>query len=301
VTEVSASVMRGAGPIVDPAVLEALRGLPFRQFFTDADPRAMDPAILPRYLETFTEWIGHSHLNDVRGLSSFPFRKLTAGITQSFDDFFLRHHGRRIRILRGEYPYAKRVCTNWAFADDLAPGDALIISAPFSGTGGMHEEFVALLDCAVQRGVPVLVDCAFFGICRNLRVDLSHPSIESACFSLSKAFASGSFRAGIEFCRHNEGAAAAQNEWCYVPLLAAQIGVLLMEQFSPDYIFTKHRATQEAICRELDLQPTDTIIIGLGGEQYREYSIDAVVNRCCITPIFQQRIRAAAALPLASK
>lgn len=284
-------MMRGAGPIVDDEILTTIKNLPFSNFFCDTDYKSIDTKILSSYLNFLPEWIASSELNDVIGLEQFPFKRLTSGITQSFDDFFICHNQRTFKFFPGEYPYLRRFIKNWAFCDKLTKEDALIISAPFSATGEMHPEFYKTLEIATDIGIPVLVDCAFFGICKNLNLYLDYPCIESVCFSLSKAFGSGCFRSGIEFSKREGGSVATQNKWCYVQLLSAKIGLELAKIFPPDYIYKKYRPIQEDICKTFDLKPSNTVIFGIGGENFKYFDIDGIVNRCCITPSIKSYVK----------
>jgi hypothetical protein len=283
--------VRGAAPIIDEQVLDAIKHLPFETYFKINEPRTLSMGIRDAFLYAFKDWIASSKLNRIDGLECFPTRRLTAGVTQSFDDFFLRHCNRRIRVLRGEYPYVRHVVGKWEFMgdlsekDDLTESDAVIISAPFSGTGEIHPDFEEVLECCEKKKIPTLVDCAFFGICRGLSIRVDRPNVESVCFSLSKAFASGSFRSGIEFSRIASGSVWVQNDWVYLQLLNAQIGLDLMSRFSPDYIFNKYRGVQEAICEVHKLRPSETVIFGIDeNRRHEEFSIDDVFVRCCITP-----------------
>jgi hypothetical protein len=284
VTEIDRTmIMRGAGPIVDRTVLDTIIQLDFGSWFVDANPRSLPPAILDEYLDTFASWIAASRLNSITGLDAFPYHHLTSGITQAFDDFVVRHRARTIKYLPGEYPYIRRIVPEAQPLGMLEAGDAIAISIPFSATGHVHEETETVLEQASQLDVPVLIDCAFFGICQNVRIDVAYPCVESVCFSNSKAFASGNFRAGIAFSRHDTGILPVLNSWRYVHLLAAKVNMALMEKYSPDYIFEKYRGSQLAVCDALDLKPSDTVIFGIGKNEYDEFSMDGIINRCAIT------------------
>jgi hypothetical protein len=292
--------MRGAGPITDGEVVCSLKAIDFQRVFVDQTPYTIDPGFVPEYLDAFVSWITSSRINRVDGLDRFPFQRLTHGITQSLDNFILRNRARAIKYLPGEYPYAGQVAAGGSLLDgELQPKDALVLSAPFSATGTTHAQQDRLLRRASELKVPVLIDCAFFGICRNFFVDFSeYPCIETVAFSLSKAFSSGSFRSGIEFTRIDVDSVGIQNKWNYLPLLSAWAGLQLMGRFSPDYIFTKYRSAQEGVCETLRLIPSDTVIIGLGGDEYDDYSRDRTVNRCCIAVpirrVFDETVTASA-------
>lgn len=283
-------LMRGAVPIIDPAVLHHIQSLPFSTYFCDTDDKSMDTGIQAEYLSFLPKWIMSSKLNSVSGLDGFPFRRLIGGITQAFDDFFIRHHDRVFKFLRGEYPYLSKYVRHWDFLDDLTRKDAVVMSAPFSATGNMHPRFYEVLRIAENLDIPVLIDCAFFGITRNLDLRLNYRCIEAVCFSLSKAFGAGCFRSGIEFSKQNGGPASIQNEWIYVQLLSAKIGMETARVFSPDYITDEYMALQGEICTRFDLSPSDTVVFGLGDERFSYFDVDGIANRCCITPSIMEQI-----------
>jgi hypothetical protein len=285
-------LMRGAVPIIDPDILRHVQSLPYGSYFLDANDKSMDTGIQAEYLDAIPRWIASSRLNTVSGLGRFPMSRLVSGITQAFDDFYIRHHDRTFKFLRGEYPYLSKYVRAWDFVEDagLLRKDALVMSAPFSATGSMHPRFYETLELAQNLDVPVLIDCAFFGITRNLDLDLGYRCIQSVCFSLSKAFGAGCFRSGIEFTRQSGGPSAIQNEWIYVQLLSAKIGMEIARAFSPDHIPSRYRAWQEEICSEYGLAPSDTVVFGMGDERFKYFDIDGVANRVCITPSIKARI-----------
>jgi hypothetical protein len=287
-------LMRGAVPIIDPEIFEVIRTLPFKSFFTMENDKSMDTNIQAQYLEFFPSWVASSRLNTVRGLERFPLRRLTSGNTQAFDDFYIRYSDRVFRFLPGEYPYLSKYARRWEFVEEagsLSRKDVLVMSAPFSATGNMHPQFYELLRRAEDIDVPVFIDCAFFGITRGLELDLGFRCIQSVGFSYSKAFGAGCFRSGVEFSKQSGGPASIQNDWIYVQLLSAKIGMEIAAHYSPDYIPAKYRGLQERICSLHGLTPSNTVIFGLGDERFRYFDIDGVTNRVCITPSIAKQLR----------
>ena len=260
-----------------------------------ASEKGLDIGIQVEFLREIPHWIRSSKLNSINGLDRFPIRRLTSGITQAFDDFYIRYNERVFKFLPGEYPYLRRYVRRYELLTELTANDALVISAPFSATGHMHPRFYDLLRSADKLQVPVFVDCAFLGVTRNLDLDLNHRCVKSVGFSLSKAFGAGCFRAGIEFSRDEGGPSAVQNEWTYVQLLSAKICLDITRRYSPDYVPEKYRPFQEGLCREYGLQPSDTVLFGLGGDAFRFFDIDGAVNRVCLTPSIRSAFAAAAA------
>lgn len=255
-------------------------------------------SLLSEYCDIFRHWITSSELNTIKGLDQFPVTAFSAGTTETFDKFYLKHHGRRFRCFRGEYIYHKlsweQQGQKWAYLDDdsLCANDAVVVSLPFADTGNRHPSYTQeMLDRCHELGVPVLIDCAFFGICGNIDFDFSHPAITEVCFSLSKAFPVSTLRIGVRFSRSNDNdSLLIYNNTQYVNLLGAAIGIELMMQQHPDEIWTRYRQQQINWCLEYKLIASNTVIFGLdqhhGYDQYnRGYPHS---NRLCFAKYFNQ-------------
>lgn len=282
-----------ASPILDPEVLGVIRQTDLSRFFSADGYFTRVEETQRLFLSSMDQWISRSELNRIEGLNDFPARLLTAGTTQTFDDFYLRHSKRLIRYLPGEYPYHRDALRERGkpLSDDLRSGDALIISYPFAATGEENPRFRELLEQASKLDVPVKVDCAFFGVSSGMDLDLRHGCIESVSFSLSKPFVLGNVRVGIEYRREKTGPSAIQNDWYYTPSVGAVLGLRLMETFGPDFIFTKYRAAQESICAEMGLRPSKTVLFGLTErEEFAKFDRDGVINRCCLSALLRKRI-----------
>jgi hypothetical protein len=274
--------------VYDPEFTRALADLPWKDWFSRPNPlRCRED-----YLDCYLSWITKSKYNRFHGLESYAVRHLTNGTTQSFDESYYRYKSRRLRILRGEYAYHKRAFPNWHFVEDgpLESNDFLIVSVPFCSTGECPAKFYDLLDQAHHLNVPVIVDCAYFGTCHGVEVDLSHPGIENVCFSLTKGVGLGDIRSGIRFSRtEDDGPIAQQNRYNHTVLGAAKIGLYMMEQFSPDFIPGKYLEIQQQVCREVGLRPTPCMHLALGDDRWNQFNIDDRYNRLGIRELIKAR------------
>lgn len=250
--------------VYDFEFVKALRDLPWREWFEE-EGRPLD--CQGEYVDFYPKWIASSEKNKFTGLDHFPFRTLINGTTQCFDEAYFRYKERRLRIFRGEYAYHKRICTNFVFIEDepIKENDWVIVSTPFCSTGDVHPEFFNLLDQAHKKNVPVIVDCAFFGTCSGVNVDLSHPAITEVCFSLTKGLGMGDMRSGIRFSKTSDlYPIDQQNKFKHNVLLTARIGLYMMKKFGPDHIANKFLKHQESVCKDLGITPTPCMHIGLG-------------------------------------
>lgn len=255
-----------------------------------------DSTVLPQFISTYTQWIQSTKNNSVLGLEQFSTVAFSAGTTEAFDKFYLKHHDRRFRCLRGEYIYHvlswQQQHRPWAYLDDepLTPGDAVVISLPFADTGNCHEFYTKqFLDQCVELDVPVLLDCAFFGICGGVEFDFDHPAIQEICFSLSKTFPVSTLRIGVRYSRHNDGdSLLIYNDTQYINRFGAAVGTVLMNLQTPDETFDRYRSQQLHWCNIHSLAPSNTVIFGVDTQHcYDNHNRGSKhTNRLCFSKYF---------------
>lgn len=274
--------------VYDSQFWKALKTLPWQEWFNEQNPFRCRP----EYLAYYDQWIGTSKRNEIHGLKNFPIKHLINGTTQTFDEAYYQHSHRRLRIFKGEYAYHKRAFANWSFieSEPLSKSDFIIISAPFCSTGEKHPRMDEVLNEAYELEIPVLVDAAYFGTCTDLKIDLSHPSIESVSFSLTKGTGLGDIRSGIRYSKEkNNLPIAQQNDYDHTILAAARIGLYMMEKFSPDYIPDTYRDIQVEVCKMAQVQPTNCMHLALGGEAWNDFMIDGAYNRLGIRELVRAK------------
>ena len=259
-----------------------------------------DSTVLPNYLDAYRLWINSTTLNSVTGLDQYPVAAITAGTSESFDKFYLKHNGSRFRCFQGEYLYHRlswqhqRVTWRYLGDEPIRSGDAVVISLPFADTGDMHPLYnKQLLDQCQALNVPVLLDCAFFGICANIDFDFLHPAITDVCFSLSKTFPVSTLRIGIRFTRQDDGdSLLIYNNTQYINRFAASVGLKLLKSQSPDEIYQRYAKQQHIWCHTHNLVPSNTVIFGIDHEhQFDQYNRGMEhTNRLCFSKYFESGV-----------
>jgi hypothetical protein len=222
------------------------------------------PHIREEYIDCYKSWIRGGKAAPVAGLGNFPVAYFVNGVTQAYDLFFWRHKGRRFRTLAGEYPYTRLAVERWLSLEDdeIRESDAVVLSCPFYGDGGPPRDYDAILDDCARRGVPVMIDAAYFGTCYGTKLDYSHPAIEMVGFSLSKAFSAQSFRIGLLLSKTElKCLEEIQVQATYFNRIGAYVGIRLMREFSADFIPETYRGAQQSACRALGVQPTHCIML----------------------------------------
>ncbi len=275
-------------PLKDELVHEVTRQIVGTQWLEDDD-------VVPMFLTRYKNWINSTKLNKVSGLDAFPSVNFAQGTTESFDKFYLRNHARRFRCYRGEYLYHelswKANGNRWAYIDDepLAQGDAVVCSFPFADTGGQKHTREFLDRCA-ELEIPVLFDCAFFGICAGHDFDFGHPAVTDVCFSLSKPFPVYGMRIGIRFSKDTVDGINIYGNTHYVNKFGAAVGSRLFEHQHPDDIFNAYRDQQLAWCKEYELTPSQCVTFGLDYnhkyDNHNRGSKDS--NRICFAKFFNK-------------
>lgn len=243
------------------------------------------------FLELYPQWIASSKLNQFTGLDKFPHRFVSLGVTQALDwwHYYCSANHLRLRMFRGEYPYNRdTILENWTqdrYIDDteLLPGDAVVISFPFSGNGRKHQRWDEIIATCNDMDIPVFVDCAWFGTCFDLKVDLNQKCIKMVGFSTGKGLSCGNWRSGIVFSRFNEEQCSLglQTEWRHGIHLNVAIANELMRNFGPDTMPKKYKESHTTVCDHYGLEHSNTIHIAVAPDtpEFAEFNRDGVVNR----------------------
>ena len=67
--------------------------------------------------------------------------------------------------------------------------------------------------------------------------------------------------------------------------LGPQLGLGLISKFGPDYIFNKYRQQQLELCLQYKVNPSDTVLFGIGGDEWKEYNRGTSTNRLSFNKI----------------
>lgn len=242
--------------------------------------------IIDEFLYEYDNWIKTSSINSIIGLEDFKHNCYSNGTTESFDKFYMKNSERRFRCFKGEYMYHKlawRDKFNWEWLEDapLHKNDAVVISLPFADTGDKHTGYHELMRKCCELGVPVLVDCAYFGACYGVSIDIAYSCITDVTFSLSKTFPVAYARIGIRYTRtDDDDTMFVYHKISYNNKLGAQLGMQYINTFTPDFIPQKYMQKQKAFCAKLDVQPSATILFGVDTKgMFNQYNRGGATNR----------------------
>ena len=291
----------GSRAISDPLIIKQLKDLPhISQMIYDYD-------VIAKFETSFAPWLQKNQWNTVVGLENFE-PDLSQGATQSFDSFYIKHANKKWKMFYGEYFYHTLMAVNlkhdWSFISEYSQlefGDALMLSVPFCDTGsGIPDLDQILLHCD-HHGIPVLLDCAYYTIAKNIFVDLNHPCVETVAFSLSKTFPVAHARVGVRYTRptHKDGQ-KLHSTINYDNRVSAAIGLAMIDNFSSDWIVNKYQTAYNRLTNLLNLTPGDSIMFADGDDSWQEYSRKQLLetyqlkldyrlfkNRICLTQLLE--------------
>jgi hypothetical protein len=218
------------------------------------------------FLEEIDKWINLHNRVQYLNLDKFTRRDAILGTTHQLDELHMLH-GSNITTFKGEYKYHRRL-TDFNVKQilnytELVSGDVFVVSYPSCITTNYHKDFDKLLDHCEKNGIPVHIDGAWFGQCRNFKFDVNHPAIKSVSVSLSKALGMGSQRIGIRYTKERvNGPIAIMNDFKYANTSDMWIGVQMMHHFGVDFWWNNYEDLYEKVCKDFGLEEADSIHVG---------------------------------------
>ena len=134
--------------------------------------------------------------------------------------------------------------------DDLKENDAVILSVPFSDSGGIHPQTDELLDKCDELKIPVIIDSAYMIIANKIEFNFNRDCIESVCFSLSKGLGLGANRIGIRYTKNLSSQARTSfyeqdsihiaNDYDMVNQSPVWLGTKFIDKFGTDFWWSKY-------------------------------------------------------------
>lgn len=136
-----------------------------------------------------------------------------------------------------------------------------------------------ILEICKHEQVPVMIDCAFFGMCKGIDIQ-ANSSVQMIAFSLSKCYHLDSHRIGMIYSNAPPSGIEVLNRFVYTSKFGATMALELFDRFGPDYIYSKYSHMQHRICETLDhMTPSDTVIFGNGDSNWSMFDRGGIHNR----------------------
>jgi hypothetical protein len=247
--------------------------------------------------QAWRQWLLDSPYHRVTGLEKFQYSAFCPGTTDVFGEFISRYPNRRVRVSRSDFVLtpilARAYDRELVFLEDdvLTSNDCIVVSVPFSGNGTLIPGWNNLLDQADELGVPVFIDAAYFGISYGLTYPLDRPCVTDFAVSLSKNLAGNPLRLGIRFTKHNidDGVTAGLLGSDIFDRLGAYLSIQLLQKYPHAWLIDRLVPVSQQVCEQLNLSSTNTVTIGIGGDEYRQDFLRGDFVRVCITQEISKR------------
>lgn len=250
------------------------------------------------YARHWRHWMTSSNDKTLLGLENFSSNDYTCGTSHAFDQFVLRHAlDKEIAVFVGDFQYHSCISKKLNFKylsslDMLHNNHAVIISVPFSDFGILHPEFDSILASCNVLNVPVCIDLAYWGIAKNVFLDLNrYQCIQEVVCSLSKPFCTlENHRIGIRFSRsYLDDGISMLNEVQMQNFYSMSLGMHFMQKFSCDWNWQTYSEMYYKICQQLELLYTDTIIFGISKHNKYSYLNRGIPDnhRVCISHLLK--------------
>lgn len=278
----------GAWSIYDNQLLNFIKSRFVNPFY---DPNIND------FLKKYKTWAFKDH--NIEGINKFTNLCYANGTTEVFDKFYQKYAHKRLRLLKGEYYYhriqAREIFESFAWVEDepILPNDVVVLSAPFSDTGNIPENYDEIMNRCSQYEIPVMLDMAYLNLTKNLSLNITYPCIEVIATSLSKVFPVERFRIGMRLMRTSSDDtlyAYSHNSVPYVNTISINIADYLITTFQNDWVFNKYKNKQLEACKKLGLTPSSCVIFGIDTDQkYPQYNRGSSTNRLCFSRLWDER------------
>lgn len=203
--------------------------------------------------------------NQIHGLDSFTNCDIIIGCTQFIDDLYIRL-GDKLMTLENDYKYHVRLNPNIKFynLNNLEKNKELLISMPFPYYGDLHPDTNSILNKCYDLKIPVHLDCAWLGCCKDIIFDFSHPAIISMGMSLSKGLGLGGNRIGIRLTKNRlNDSISIMNDFNMNCQSLVHIGLEFLQTFELDYFWQKYGISYYQICKDFNLTPSKAIHLAI--------------------------------------
>jgi hypothetical protein len=211
-----------------------------------------------------TNWIFNSKLNHLTGFDSFDRVDIINGCTQFIDNLYMQGP---VQVLRGDYRYHERL--GLAYVKDvgsLIPDIPLIVAMPFPSIGAPHQDMEEILHECKIKNIAVHIDGAWISCCRDITFDFNHVAIRSVGISLSKGLGLGWNRIGLRWTRQPKpDSVTIMNDFHMNNRALAMIGLHFIRNFTTDYLWNTHGDRYYKVCKDFNLQPTNSVYLALQG------------------------------------
>ena len=203
------------------------------------------------------EWFLDSKLNSVIHTENFKI-DLTYGCTDFINNFISRE--KTYQVLNDEYSYYSLFGMKGTTVDQLQPNSIVLVSLPNYNFGNTRPDWNEFTKTCENKNIEIHIDAAWYTATKNFGIDLSHPSIKSIAFSITKSgFEWNKF--GIRLSRQKtmDPITVRNYNSNWINQNVINCANYIFDNIHVDYAWTTHINNYNEICDSLELEKTNFI------------------------------------------
>jgi hypothetical protein len=212
------------------------------------------------FLHGAQQWFQSTRRNDIVGWNSFPCVDVMMGCTHFIESFVARHGWDGFQILPEDYAYYTLMGKVGTAPGDLRANVPLIVSLPNWKYGDIRPDWDDVLKECERKNIDVHIDFAWLTVARNIKIDLSHPSIRSFGMSMSKYNLQWN-RIGLRWSRQRtmDSITLFNHYTVDANSTLSSVGVYMIDHIPRDYGWDTYQQRHHDCCDSLGLLPTNLI------------------------------------------
>jgi hypothetical protein len=143
--------------------------------------------------------------------------------------------------------------------------------------------------CDIPADIPVALDLAYVGSTKIKKIKITD-NIEYVFYGLSKSFGVSNIRTGWIFSKNPiEKLESLAYQAKYYNYFAHNVAETIIDNFSVDYIHQKLENQQQEICKELNLNTSDSVWLATTtAEEYKKFRRKDNIARICLSGVYKK-------------
>ena len=214
--------------------------------------------LIQKYEQTWRDWLG---------LIRFKHAIPTNGIVESIEKICSSKDYQIFVIIEGEVKFYELILRDKNYTiikasewNKLQEGDLICLSMPFSPIGSIPDLYYGLCEYIKDKPIYMFIDGAYLGTI-NKKLHIPDNCILFAV-SVSKCFNASGLRAGILFCEEIPSLFKTKVYIKNYNYYAMEKAIELLKKYDYYYMYDQYRDIQLKICKENNLTPADSVVLG---------------------------------------
>jgi len=222
------------------------------------------------FVERFNNYVKQNKGFVLKNIELYTYQEVIIGCHHYLDGLLIKY-GKDLQVLEHDYRYYEKLnpTRTWSIPGKLVPNKPLVIATPFPGYLGVHPEYEAILEEALEKNIPVHLDGAWMSCSRGIEIDVSHSAIASIGISLSKGYAASWNRIGVRYTRIQDPTdpITIYDRANMCPSSCVINGILLLDNIPMDYMWNTYGNRYDSAVEQFDLDKGNILFAAYGKDR----------------------------------